>query len=99
MVCCGALGTEIRLGAERRAGEMKANGERDAGGRREQTSQAVTLDDLSISHMQSSRWQQLADLDDDDFEARSGRRRRSVSSDNRCHGGWSLLANRLMHPC
>jgi hypothetical protein len=64
--------TEIRLRAERRAGEllkdMAAAGERAV--RKNMKSQAATskLRDLNINKSQSSRWQKLADIPDDDFE-------------------------------
>jgi hypothetical protein len=61
-----AWATDIRLRAERRAGqllaEMADSGEREGKGRREQMSPAVTLNDLGVSRMQSSRWQRLADF-------------------------------------
>jgi hypothetical protein len=70
--------TEIRLRAERRVGEllieMKERGERETkGGDRKSKSQPVTLippqlSDLGVSKMQSSRWQKLAEIADDDFE-------------------------------
>lgn len=77
--------TEIRLRAERRAGqllkEMAERGEREDRGRRDQMSQAATLTDLGVSRTQSSRWQKLADLDDEDFEARAAvAKRQAVSS-------------------
>jgi hypothetical protein len=71
--------TEIRLRAERRAGqllkEMTEQGEQakpgDAGGgtdgRGVRPSVAPTLDDLGVSKTQSSRWQGLADIPDDEF--------------------------------
>jgi N6-adenosine-specific RNA methylase IME4 len=87
--------TEIRLRAERRAGqmliEMRENGERHGGDG--QTAEVLrsrgatvgqgqtTLGDLGVSKTQSSRWQQLARLDDDAFEARTaGAARAAVHS-------------------
>jgi N6-adenosine-specific RNA methylase IME4 len=69
--------TEIRMRAERRAGEfliqMAARKERHTGkaakGSRVATpTDAPTLSDLGINKTQSSRWQQLAALDDRHFE-------------------------------
>jgi len=66
---------EVRLRAERRAGqlleEMAKTGERDqSGGDRKSWSQPATmkLADLGISKSQSSRWQRLAQVSDQDFE-------------------------------
>jgi N6-adenosine-specific RNA methylase IME4 len=86
--------TEIRLRAERRAGqlliEMRGNGERQAQGgtgsnQYEQKSPADTsarkLSDLGVTKTQSSRWQHLARLDDEAFEARTaGAARAAVHS-------------------
>jgi hypothetical protein len=64
--------TEIRLRAERRAGEllkeMAQAGERAV--RKNMKSQPATskLSDLNINKSQSSRWQKLADIPDNDFE-------------------------------
>jgi hypothetical protein len=67
---------EIRLRAERRAGQMLAEMEKAKGGRpAENPSRSVTgfpkqtLDDLGISRPQSSRWQKLASIPEEDFEA------------------------------
>ena len=69
--------TEIRIRAERRAGEllteMKARGQREAaGGNRKSKSHPAILipklSDIGITATQSSRWQQLAALDDSHFE-------------------------------
>jgi N6-adenosine-specific RNA methylase IME4 len=71
--------TEIRMRAERRAGEMlaemKARGQREgAGGDRKSKSQPAILmpklSDIGITATQSSRWQQLAALDDSHFEGK-----------------------------
>lgn len=70
------LAINVRLRAERRCGvllkEMKANGERASGhGDQKSGSKPSTpnLDDLGVSKDQSSRFQQLADVPDDEFEA------------------------------
>jgi hypothetical protein len=66
--------TEIRLRAERRAGEILAEmadrGERHRRGDSNQhaKSQAATLQNLDINKSQSSRWQKLAEIEEDDFE-------------------------------
>ena len=66
--------SEIRIRAERRAGqlliEMKKNGQRDAGGRGKIESRSTTqLKDIGITRDQSSKWQQLAEVPDHEFEA------------------------------
>ena len=71
---------EIRLRAERRAGQLLSEMEKSAGARgnpngrgapivrsRDETTQ--TLADLGISKNQSSKWQQLARVPDQQFEA------------------------------
>jgi DNA N-6-adenine-methyltransferase (Dam) len=75
--------TGIRLRAERRAGELLAEMQKakgaagNPGGRGakivrspDATAQSPKLSDLGISKTQSSRWQQLAKLPDDKFEAK-----------------------------
>ena len=71
---------EIRLRAERRAGQLLAEMEKAKGGAQpgvgrrgmpSQESSALpqrTLGDLGISHNQSSQWQKLAKVPDDEFE-------------------------------
>jgi hypothetical protein len=65
--------TEIKVRAERRAGEMlrqaAEHGERHHRGRVEAESKPPTLGDLGITNNQSSRWQQLASMSDEHFEA------------------------------
>jgi hypothetical protein len=49
---------------------MKETGERDAGGRGKIASRPTTqLADLGITRDQSSKWQKLADIPKEDFEA------------------------------
>jgi N6-adenosine-specific RNA methylase IME4 len=67
--------TDIRLRAERRAGEMltemRETGQRAKGGesgRREL--QPVTLGDLGVTKMESSRWQRIAAMPELQFEQR-----------------------------
>jgi hypothetical protein len=71
--------TEIRLRAERRAGEMLRDMEKNKGARASGSNQhelrshdatAPKLADLGLNKSQSSRWQDLAALNDDDFEDR-----------------------------
>ena len=76
--------TDIRMRAERRAGEllatMKERGERAKGGnknlrpgsRAATPEQAPKLIDLGVTKTQSSRWQQLAALNSDAFDAKVG---------------------------
>jgi hypothetical protein len=71
-----AQAAKVRLRAERRAGEllkeMAKSGERKGwGGDRRSKSGAPTLKtltDIGISRDQSSQWQQLADVPEEDFE-------------------------------
>lgn len=69
---------EIRLRAERKAGELLRGMEKAKGAAREgvgkRGSSGVprseqTLSDLGISKKQSAKWQQLADVPEEDFEA------------------------------
>jgi hypothetical protein len=69
--------TEIRLRAERRAGQLLKEMEKNTGARgsgsnqhkvRSHDATAPKLSDLGINKSQSSRWQKLADIDDDEFE-------------------------------
>jgi N6-adenosine-specific RNA methylase IME4 len=82
-----ANATEIRMRAERRAGqmliEMRERGERDSGSggdRRSQSQPAtVKLDDLGVNKTQSSRWQKLAGLDEEDFDDRVAKVKRETA--------------------
>jgi N6-adenosine-specific RNA methylase IME4 len=86
--------TDIRMRAERRAGEilrdMAEKGERDRGcGDRKSGSQSATpkLIDLGVSKSQSSRWQQLALLGEEEFERRAeSAKREAVASIERPAG-------------
>lgn len=66
--------TEIKVRAERRAGEMLAEMQKHNGGRpngnpsHRATGLPPTLTDLGISRDQSSRWQKLAAVPEDQFE-------------------------------
>jgi hypothetical protein len=72
--------TEIRLRAERRAGELLREMEKNKGTRgqgrpkiggsstRPPNDTTSKLSDLNINKSQSSRWQKLADLSEEDFE-------------------------------
>ncbi len=64
--------TEIKVRAERRAGEllagMKINGERAQQGGDRSKSHDTTLLDLGVSRDQSSRWQKLAAVPEEQFE-------------------------------
>jgi hypothetical protein len=85
--------TEIRLRAEKRAGELlremeKNKGTRGPGPGRGKKAVAKSdrlfdpapkLSDLGISKTQSSRWQMLADLKPDEFEAKVDRAKRKAA--------------------
>lgn len=70
---------EIRLRAERRAGQLlrdremaKGSAQQGVGRRGSEampSQRASALSDLGISHTQSSRWQKLADVPEEEFEA------------------------------
>jgi hypothetical protein len=72
--------TEIKVRAERRAGEMLAHMEKSTGSkfngrnedgsvRRSHDDTAKTLADVGVTKVQSSRWQQLASMTPEHFEA------------------------------
>ncbi len=60
--------TALKLTAERRAGELLA-GMGLAGGDRKSKSPSVTLKDIGVTPMQSSRWQRAALVPEGDFQA------------------------------
>jgi hypothetical protein len=61
---------EIRIRAERRCGELLAEMEKAKGGWPSETRGTTpVLQDLGISNNQSSRWQKLAAVPQEDFEA------------------------------
>lgn len=66
--------SEIRLRAERRLGELLKGMPKNQGGRPAETSasngEVATLGDIGITHKQSSMWQKIASLPEDDFEER-----------------------------
>ena len=65
---------EIKLRAERRAGEMLAKTDKHAGGRPNKnrrhavTSLPAKLKEMGIAKKQSSRWQTIAALPEEEFE-------------------------------
>jgi N6-adenosine-specific RNA methylase IME4 len=72
--------TEIRLRAERRAGELLRDvGERRGGDQTTSERSLPTNKEMGITDNQSSRWQRLADLDDDDFEGRVATAKREAA--------------------
>jgi hypothetical protein len=81
--------TEIRLRAERRAGELLRDMEKNKGARGSGSNQhelrshdATTpkLNDLGLNKSQSSRWQELAALDANDFEERIAHAQQKASA-------------------
>lgn len=64
---------EIRLRAERKAGEILKESEKNKGARgvgvSSRDTSAPTLEEMGVSHDQSSKWQKLADVPEEDFEA------------------------------
>ena len=62
---------EIKLRAERRGGEILKNMPKEPGKRTDLTSShdATKLQEAGINKSQSSRWQQIAELPEEDFEA------------------------------
>lgn len=72
---------EIKLRAERRVGEllthMAETGERAGRGEAQKSRPAtIQLDDLGVTKSQSSRWQQIAAVPEDAFEAHLSRKRK-----------------------
>jgi hypothetical protein len=59
---------EIRLRAERKAGQLLRDMEK-LKGRPQKASTDTRLSDVGVSYDQSSKWQKLADVPDDSFEA------------------------------
>ena len=59
---------EIRLRAERKAGQILSKMEMRGGDRRSK-SRPTTLKEVGVSRDQSSKWQKLADVPEEDFEA------------------------------
>lgn len=65
---------EIRLRAERKAGQLLCNMEKNKGGDPMKREDGVppVLSDLGITRSQSSKWQQLAGVPENEFEAALG---------------------------
>jgi hypothetical protein len=62
---------EIKIRAERRAGEMLAETEKNKGAATrsgDRTALPPTLGELGVTKNQSSEWQQIAEIPEDDFE-------------------------------
>jgi hypothetical protein len=75
---------EIRLRAERKAGQLLKEIEKAKGGRPPKNlsdgfTSSKTLSDYGVTRQQSSDWQKLADVPDDDFEASLTRHRPTTS--------------------
>jgi hypothetical protein len=88
---------EIRMRATRRLGQLLAEREKAKGGRPPETP-AVTegvkpLADLGITHKQSHRYQKLAEVPEDDFEAAlTAPGRRAGAADSQCRGRSRVVA-------
>ena len=75
---------EIRIRLERRWGQVYGKGKKARAGRppgnldARDYRGAPTLGEMAVSYSQSSRWQALANLSDDEFQVELGRRLRDV---------------------
>lgn len=87
---------EIKIRAERRAGEMLAAMELNGGDRKSDLHDArVKLPDIGVSHSESHRWQRIASIDDETFEAHIADRREA--SDELTTAGMIRLAKRTIN--
>lgn len=86
---------EIRIRAERKVGQLLKVGPKAAGilkkgskfpPSRDTRTEAQTLAQLGISYDQSSRWQKLADMSDDDFELAIGTKTSKPSTNSVLRG-------------
>jgi hypothetical protein len=64
--------TEIRLRAERKVGQLLAEQIKQGGDTRRSKSSEPTLKDLGISKDQSSKWQKIGAMSDEDFDLAIG---------------------------
>ncbi len=79
---------EIRLRAERKAGQLLSKMEKNRGGgdrksdhpSRGTTGDKSTLSDLGVTRDQSSRWQALAGVPEEDFEKSLGAKKKPSTS-------------------